>query len=153
MTYEQIPHLAEQGNETTKQGNSVCQQRSPCEHQRILHDVRNRSESRLLLTGPQGRRSADTVAKLFCAPECATLIQEGRPMSNIDSKILSSRFDCCAPAACRRVLQQYLPIAEVWQYGDLATTRAALQRLLGGAGTLGVNAYEVRTAFPGGVRR
>jgi hypothetical protein len=37
----------------------VRHQGNPYERRRILQDVRNRSESRLLLTGPQGRRSAN----------------------------------------------------------------------------------------------
>jgi len=52
---------------------------------------------------------ADSVAKLFLAPERATLIQEQRLMRNIDSKNPFPRFDYCAPVTCRRVLQQYPP--------------------------------------------
>jgi hypothetical protein len=37
------------------------------------------------------------------------LIQEQRPRRNIDSRIRSSRFDYCAPVACRRVLQHIHP--------------------------------------------
>jgi hypothetical protein len=39
---------------------------------------------------------ADIVAKGFCAPERATLIQDQAPMRNVDAKIHPSRFDCCA---------------------------------------------------------
>src|SRR6266545_1210063 len=67
---------------------------------------------RRLLNVRIGMSRADTVAKLFWAPERATLIQEQRLMRNIDSKILFPRFDYCVPAACRRVLQQNLPIAD-----------------------------------------
>src|SRR6266516_5557705 len=54
-----------------------------------------------------GLLDADSVAKLFLAPERATLIQEQRLMRNIDSKNPFPRFDYCAPVTCRRVLQQY----------------------------------------------
>src|SRR6266536_4786510 len=49
---------------------------------------------------------ADSVAKLFWAPERATLIQEQRLRRNIDSTNPSPRFDYCASAASCRVLQQ-----------------------------------------------
>jgi hypothetical protein len=38
---------------------------------------------------------ADFVAKGFCSSERARLIQDQAPTSNVDSKIHSSRFDCC----------------------------------------------------------
>jgi hypothetical protein len=38
---------------------------------------------------------ADFVAKGFCSSEHARLIQDQAPTSNVDSKIHSSRFDCC----------------------------------------------------------
>jgi len=38
---------------------------------------------------------ADFVAKRFCTSERATLIQDRAPMRNVDSKILSARFDSC----------------------------------------------------------
>ena len=50
----------------------------------------------------------DSVAKLFWAPERATLIQEQRLRRNIDSTNPSPRFDYCASAASCRVLQQNL---------------------------------------------
>src|SRR4029453_7033082 len=45
---------------------------------------------------------ADIVAKRFCASDRATLIQNQAPIRNVDSKIHSFRFDCCAflPASC-----------------------------------------------------
>jgi hypothetical protein len=39
---------------------------------------------------------ADIVAKRFCASEGAILIQDPARIRNVDSKIHSSRFDCCA---------------------------------------------------------
>jgi hypothetical protein len=56
---------------------------------------------------------ADTVVKGFCASERAILIQDQAPIRNIDSKICSLRFDCCAQNAPRRLLQQYRHIAAV----------------------------------------
>ncbi|MGZ5703251.1 MAG: hypothetical protein ACXWIM_20485, partial [Burkholderiales bacterium] len=38
----------------------------------------------------------DAVEKGFCSSERVRLIQNQAPMRNIDSKILSSRFDCYA---------------------------------------------------------
>src|SRR6266700_3304898 len=52
------------------------------------------------------RYRGDSVAKLFWAPERATLIQEQRLRRNIDSTNPSPRFDYCASAASCRVLQQ-----------------------------------------------
>jgi hypothetical protein len=42
------------------------------------------------------RVRADIVAKGFWASERATLIQDQAPMRNVDSKIHSSGFVCCA---------------------------------------------------------
>jgi hypothetical protein len=47
----------------------------------------------------------DCVAKRFCAPKSATLIQDQAAARNIDSKKCSSRFDYCQIATPRRVLQ------------------------------------------------
>jgi hypothetical protein len=55
---------------------------------------------------------ADIVAKRFWASEEATLIQDQPVIRKVDSKISSLRFDCCAQAATRRLLQQYRPPAE-----------------------------------------
>jgi hypothetical protein len=52
----------------------------------------SRSRSRRLA----GPFSADIVAKRFCASEGAILIQDPARIRNVDSKIHSSRFDCCA---------------------------------------------------------
>ncbi len=49
----------------------------------------------------------DCVAKRFCAPKPATLIQDQVSTRNIDSKKCSCRFDYYQVAASRRVLQQY----------------------------------------------
>jgi hypothetical protein len=56
---------------------------------------------------------ADCVAKLFSAPERATLIQGRAPMRNVDPKFCAPGFDYCEPTACRRVLQQNRPFAAV----------------------------------------
>ncbi|MFL5059808.1 MAG: hypothetical protein ACJ8DQ_06955, partial [Xanthobacteraceae bacterium] len=42
---------------------------------------------------PEIPRSADCVAKRFCASECARSIQDRAPMRNVDSKIHPGRFD------------------------------------------------------------
>jgi hypothetical protein len=47
----------------------------------------------------------DCVAKRFCAPKSAILIQDQAAARNIDSKKCSSRFDYCQIATPRRVLQ------------------------------------------------
>jgi hypothetical protein len=52
---------------------------------------------------------ADIVAKGFWVSEEATLIQDQPAIRKVDSKICSLRFDCCAQAAPRRLLQQYRP--------------------------------------------
>jgi hypothetical protein len=41
-----------------------------------------------------GRVWADIVAKLFLVPERETMIQNHAQMRNVDSRTLSSRFDC-----------------------------------------------------------
>jgi hypothetical protein len=54
---------------------------------------------------------ADIVAKRFWVSAEATLIQNESAIRKVDSKICSLRFDCCAEAAPRRLLQQYRPQA------------------------------------------
>src|SRR6266567_7624733 len=66
----------------------------------------HRSNPVLRVFPPHVRLSPDSVAKLFWAPERATLIQEQRLRRNIDSKNPSPRFDYCASAVSCRVLQQ-----------------------------------------------
>jgi hypothetical protein len=58
------------------------------------------------------------VAKRFWVSEEATLIQDQPAMRKVVSTTCSSRFDCCAQAAPRRLLQQYRPIAEVSENVD-----------------------------------
>jgi hypothetical protein len=55
---------------------------------------------------------ADIVAKRFWVSEEATLIQDQPAIRKVDSKICSLRFDCCAQAPLRRLLQQYRPVAD-----------------------------------------
>src|SRR5262245_57451771 len=57
----------------------------------------------------RGPLCADSVAKLFWAPERATLIQDQPPPGNVDSEMCSSRFDYCWPANRPGLLQHYLP--------------------------------------------
>src|SRR6266498_798121 len=59
------------------------------------------------------RLAPDSVAKLFWAPERATLIQEQRLRRNIDSTNPSPRFDYCASAASCRVLQQNPAVSRI----------------------------------------
>ena len=56
-------------------------------------------------------RVADFVAKRFWVSEEATLVQDQPAIRKVDSKIRSFRFDCCAQAAPRRLLQQNRPEA------------------------------------------
>src|SRR5262249_39019562 len=53
------------------------------------------------------RFALDSVAKLFWAPERATLIQDQSPLGNVDSEMCSSRFDYCWLANRPGVLQHY----------------------------------------------
>jgi hypothetical protein len=57
---------------------------------------------------------ADIVAKRFWASDEATLIQDQPAIRKVDSKICSFRFDCCAQAAPRRLLQQYRPDSDAF---------------------------------------
>src|SRR5262245_16456691 len=59
------------------------------------------------------RFALDSVAKLFWAPERATLIQDQSPLGNVDSEMCSSRFDYCWLANRPGVLQHYLPIGDI----------------------------------------
>jgi hypothetical protein len=56
---------------------------------------------------------ADIVAKRFWVFDEATLIQDQPAIRKVDSKICSLRFDSCAQATPRRLLQQYRPDPEV----------------------------------------
>jgi hypothetical protein len=56
----------------------------------------------------------DCVAKRFCAPKSATLIQDQAAARNIDSKKCSSRFDYCQIATPRRVLQHNPPLKQTF---------------------------------------
>jgi hypothetical protein len=69
-----------------------------------LHHVFRASER-----GRKWQHLADVVAKRFWVSEEATLIQDHPAIRKVDSKICSLRFDCCAQAAPRRLLQQYRP--------------------------------------------
>jgi hypothetical protein len=57
--------------------------------------------------------TADSVAKRFCTSEHATLIQDQASIRNLDSRIRPFRFDCCAQTGPHRLLQQYLPRADI----------------------------------------
>src|SRR5207248_5787774 len=59
------------------------------------HNVRFGALRGLNSIGAQCPTSADCVAKRFCASERARLIQDQAPMRNVDSRIHSTRFDCC----------------------------------------------------------
>jgi hypothetical protein len=61
---------------------------------------------------------ANIVAKRFWVSEEATLIQDQPAIRKVDLKTCLLRFDCCAQAAPRRLLQQYRPIAEVSENVD-----------------------------------
>jgi hypothetical protein len=50
--------------------------------------------------------------KRFWVSEEATLIQDQPAIRKVDSKFCWLRFDCCAQAAPRRLLQQYRPVAD-----------------------------------------
>ena len=80
----------------------------------------------------------DCVAKRFCAPKPATLIQDQAATRNIDSKRCSFRFDYCHIAAPRRVLQHNL-IADV--------TRSQLTSALCHKRTCWVSVSEAVSAF------
>jgi hypothetical protein len=76
-----------------------------------VHEPRigDRRELRTRRRLPSLRRRADIVAKRFWVSEEATLIQDQPTIRKVDSKICSLRFDCCARAAPRRLLQQFRP--------------------------------------------
>jgi hypothetical protein len=65
--------------------------------------------ARLRINENDVRFGVDCVAKRFCAPKSATLIQDQAAARNIDSKKCSSRFDYCQIANPRRVLQHNPP--------------------------------------------
>ena len=68
------------------------------------------------------QRRADIVAKGFWVSDEATLIQDQPAIRKVDSKICFSRFDCCAHAAPRRLLQQNRPQA-VFTHRNKGTMR------------------------------
>src|SRR5882724_13562513 len=69
----------------------------------------HRSSADITARSRHVRFSPDCVAKRFCAPKSATLIQDQAAARNIDSKKCSSRFDYCQIATPRRVLQHNPP--------------------------------------------